>query len=62
MCRIDCKHTAFVSARGKSQPAVFRVSRRMWTVIHPYGAVRLGNLAINVDGNQPLRDRISLFQ
>src|SRR2546427_9496746 len=29
--------------------------------IHPYRPVRLRNLAVHVNGDQPLRDRISLF-
>src|SRR5207247_10584558 len=58
---VNREYVAFVPARGKSQPGMFRVSGRVWQPVHPYRPLRLGNLSVNADSDQPLRDRISLF-
>src|SRR6266516_4327397 len=58
---VNREYVAFVPARGKSQPGMFRVSGRVRAPVHPYRPLRLGNLSVNADSDQPLRHRISLI-
>ena len=58
---LDYQRVSHKRSGRKSHPGVRRIRRRMRTAVHPDGAVSFERLVVPVNGDQPLRVRISFL-